>query len=81
MTPMNTVQLGQSDLHVTPICLGTMTFGEQVSEADAHAILDRSLVRGVNQHFLVYRNYHALIDYNCSNSYAISAGVLSDKVH
>ena len=24
------VQLGTSDLHVTPICLGTMTFGEQV---------------------------------------------------
>ena len=45
---MKTIQLGQSDLHVTPICLGTMTFGEQVSEADAHAILDRSLARGVN---------------------------------
>ena len=42
------VQLGQSDLRVTPICLGTMTFGEQVSEAAAHAILDRSLARGVN---------------------------------
>ncbi len=25
-----------------------MTFGEQVNEADAHAILDRSLERGVN---------------------------------
>ena len=45
---MKTIQLGQSDLHVTPICLGTMTFGEQVSEADSHAILDRSLERGVN---------------------------------
>jgi aryl-alcohol dehydrogenase-like predicted oxidoreductase len=45
---MKTIQLGQSDLRVTPICLGTMTFGEQVSEADAHAILDRSLERGVN---------------------------------
>ncbi|MBT9505703.1 aldo/keto reductase [Rhodoferax sp.] len=45
---MKTIQLGQSDLHVTPICLGTMTFGEQVNEADAHAILDRSLERGVN---------------------------------
>lgn len=45
---MNTLPLGQSDLHVTPICLGTMTFGEQVNEADAHAILDRSLERGVN---------------------------------
>jgi len=48
MSPMNTVQLGQSDLHVTPICLGTMTFGEQVDEATAHAILSRSLERGVN---------------------------------
>ena len=27
---MKTIQLGSSDLHVTPICLGTMTFGEQV---------------------------------------------------
>jgi aryl-alcohol dehydrogenase-like predicted oxidoreductase len=45
---MKTVQLGASALHVTPICLGTMTFGEQVNEADAHAILDRSLERGVN---------------------------------
>lgn len=42
------VPLGQSDLRVTPICLGTMTFGEQVHEADAHAVLDRSLERGVN---------------------------------
>ena len=45
---MKTVQLGQSDLHVTPICLGTMTFGEQVDEATSHAVLDRSLERGIN---------------------------------
>ena len=45
---MNTVRLGQSDLLVTPICLGTMTFGEQVNEADSHAILSQSLARGVN---------------------------------
>ncbi|MEO6624940.1 MAG: aldo/keto reductase [Burkholderiaceae bacterium] len=45
---MQTVQLGQSDLHVTPICLGTMTFGEQVDEPTAHAILDRALERGLN---------------------------------
>jgi aryl-alcohol dehydrogenase-like predicted oxidoreductase len=42
------VQLGTSDLHVTPICLGTMTFGEQVNEANSHDILDHSLARGVN---------------------------------
>lgn len=45
---MKKTQLGQSDLQVTPVCLGTMTFGEQVAEAQAHAILDRSLERGVN---------------------------------
>lgn len=45
---MNKIQLGHSDLHVTPICLGTMTFGEQVDEPTAHAILDRSLERGVD---------------------------------
>ena len=42
------VALGASDLRVTPICLGTMTFGEQVNEADSHAILDHALARGVN---------------------------------
>lgn len=45
---MHTVNLGQSDLAVTPICLGTMTFGEQVAQPQAHAILDRALERGVN---------------------------------
>jgi aryl-alcohol dehydrogenase-like predicted oxidoreductase len=45
---MRTVQLGRSDLLVTPICLGTMTFGEQVDEATAHAILDRAVERGIN---------------------------------
>ncbi len=45
---MNTIELGKSSLHVTPICLGTMTFGEQVAEPDAFAILDRALERGVN---------------------------------
>ncbi|OOG36652.1 aldo/keto reductase [Polaromonas sp. A23] len=45
---MQKIQLGSSDLQVTPVCLGTMTFGEQVDEATAHSILDRSLERGVN---------------------------------
>eukprot|EP01036_Dinobryon_divergens_P038867 gene38867-51098_t len=45
---MNKVQLGQSGLHVTPICLGTMTFGEQVNEHTAHSILDRAAERGIN---------------------------------
>ncbi|MBX3610831.1 MAG: aldo/keto reductase [Hydrogenophaga sp.] len=45
---MKPVSLGQSPLRVTPICLGTMTFGEQVDQATAHRILDRSLERGVD---------------------------------
>ena len=45
---MNLISLGQSDLKVSPVCLGTMTFGEQVNEVVSHAILDRSLERGVN---------------------------------
>ena len=44
---MHTNPLGKSSLHVTPICLGTMTFGQQVNEADSHSILDRALERGV----------------------------------
>ncbi len=45
---MNKIPLGGSALHVTPICLGTMTFGEQVAEADAHRILSHAVERGVS---------------------------------
>lgn len=41
-------QLGSSNLHVSALSLGTMTFGEQNSEADAHAQLDYAVSRGVN---------------------------------
>jgi membrane-bound lytic murein transglycosylase B len=53
-----------------------LTNGRALPNADMAA----SLVRGVKQHFLVYRNYHAIVDYNCSNSYAVAAGVLGDKI-
>jgi aryl-alcohol dehydrogenase-like predicted oxidoreductase len=46
------VTLGSSGLRVSPLCLGTMTFGEDLgwgaSEADSAAILDRFLARGGN---------------------------------
>lgn len=45
---MDTTRLGRSDLQVSRVCLGTMTFGEQVAQDRAHAILDRALERGVN---------------------------------
>jgi aryl-alcohol dehydrogenase (NADP+) len=37
-----------TDLHVSEICLGTMTWGEQNSEAEAHAQLDYAVAHGVN---------------------------------
>lgn len=42
------VALGRSALQVTPICLGTMTFGQQVGEADAHRLLDHAVARGID---------------------------------
>lgn len=45
---MQQTQLGTSDLSVSKICLGTMTFGEQNTEADAHSQLDYALERGIN---------------------------------
>src|SRR5262245_51081821 len=41
-------QLANSDLHVSEICLGTMTWGEQNSEADAHQQLEYAVAHGVN---------------------------------
>jgi aryl-alcohol dehydrogenase-like predicted oxidoreductase len=40
--------LGTTGVKVSKICLGTMTFGEQNSEADAHSQLDYALERGIN---------------------------------
>ena len=38
---MKARRLGQSAIHVTDICMGTMTFGSQTDEAEALRILDR----------------------------------------
>ena len=46
---MRLVNLGRSDLRVSPICLGTMTFGEiQVDAAASQRLLDHALQRGLN---------------------------------
>ncbi len=45
---MNTRKLGTTDLWVSELCLGTMTFGEQNTEAEAHAQLDLAVAHGVN---------------------------------
>jgi len=40
--------LGNSNLTVPSLCLGTMTFGQQTPAADAHAQLDLALDQGIN---------------------------------
>lgn len=41
-------QLGRTDIRVSSICLGTMTWGQQNTEAEGHAQLDHALDFGVN---------------------------------
>jgi len=41
-------KLSNTDLNVSAICLGTMTYGEQNSEAEAHEQLDYAFAQGIN---------------------------------
>ena len=54
----------------------TLAGGRRLPAADVNA----ALVRGERRHFLVYPNYEALLSYNCSNAYAVSVGLLADKI-
>ena len=45
---MKYVHLGRSGLQVSRLCLGTMNFGPQTSEAESFRIMDRALERGIN---------------------------------
>jgi peptidoglycan lytic transglycosylase B len=42
--------------------------------------LTASIVSGTSRHFLVYANYDALLEYNCSHSYAVAVALLGDRV-
>ena len=41
-------KLGKTDLEVSEICLGTMTWGEQNTESEGHAQMDYALDNGIN---------------------------------
>lgn len=41
-------ELGRTGVKVSAICLGTMTWGEQNTEADGHAQMDYALEHGIN---------------------------------
>ena len=45
---MKLKRLGTSDLNVSELCLGTMTWGEQNTMAEAHTQLDYALAQGIN---------------------------------
>ena len=45
---MDFTQLGRSGLKVSRLCLGTMNFGPETSEADSFAIMDKALELGIN---------------------------------
>jgi len=45
---MQYTQLGRSGVQVARLCLGTMNFGPQTSEADSFAIMDKALELGIN---------------------------------
>ncbi|MEW5862204.1 MAG: aldo/keto reductase [Pseudomonadota bacterium] len=45
---MNKNRLDESALEVTEFCLGTMTWGEQTSEREAHEQIAWALDRGIN---------------------------------
>ncbi len=55
-----------------------------VRSADGGALprVDRtaSLVLAGRRTFLVYQNYEALLQYNCAHAYALSVGVLADRI-
>jgi aryl-alcohol dehydrogenase-like predicted oxidoreductase len=45
---MKYTSLPHTDIKVSKICLGTMTFGQQSTEAEGHAQMDYALEQGVN---------------------------------
>lgn len=45
---MNYTTLPNTDIKISKICLGTMTFGNQNNEAEAHSQLDYAVSRGIN---------------------------------
>ncbi|MGE0387684.1 MAG: aldo/keto reductase [Gammaproteobacteria bacterium] len=45
---MKYVNLGRTGLKVSRLCLGTMNYGPQATEAEAHAQMDRALELGIN---------------------------------
>ena len=63
---MNYKNLGNTNLKVSTICLGTMTWGEQNSELEGYEQMDLALDYGVNfgilQSYIPYHQSLKLLD-------------------
>lgn len=45
---MDYIKLGDSEMRVSKVCLGTMTYGDQNTQQDANDQLDYALDLGIN---------------------------------
>lgn len=54
--------------------------GSNLPTRDLKAVLVKPEGVGKKEAFLVYRNYAAIMAYNCAHLYAVTVGVLSDRI-
>ena len=54
---MKYTTLPNTDIKISKTCLGTMTFGQQNTEADGHAQMDYALEKGINffENIIIFR--------------------------
>jgi len=45
---MQYTHMGRSGLSVSRLCLGTMNFGPETTEADSFAVMDKAIELGIN---------------------------------
>ena len=70
-------QLGKTDIQVSKICLGTMTWGDQNDEADAHQQLDYAIDHGVN--FIDTAELYAVPPK--ASTYTLTEGYIGNWLH
>ena len=70
------------DMTVVQPAKGWQTLGVRLVNGAPlpNSMPDAALVSGPTKHFLVYANYDALLKYNCAHSYAVSVGLLADRI-
>jgi membrane-bound lytic murein transglycosylase B len=68
-----TVPLAPNEWHALGVRL---TSGKPLPKSE----VPMSLVSGSTRHFLVTGNYDAILEYNCSHSYAITVALLGDAI-